>query len=235
MKLTILKSVRFFPLASVALLSVLWSAGAFASAWGPYVEMTAYPAYTESNNRTSPMGGSMDGSEIKPDTGFSYDLRNTLGVKPVEWLVIGGSFNYASSPMKRNASATVEARTLKRSNQEWGATLGFLMGNWRLMGTYLFSGAKKYSDYAVEMNGTVLSDERYENSLKYGYQFVLGYSFRLSRVFQIGPTLVFRKAVYDSQTKTNNLDHLADYTDQKFTTRPLESNLLPMVTMSLSF
>jgi hypothetical protein len=217
----------------IAITAALLSAPA-ALAGGAYLEVTGYPVYRQDNNSSGPIGGGFDGDTISSDSSFSYDLRNTLGyVFGSNWL-LGASFNYANAPRKYDATATIPSleRTIK--DTQWGVSVGYLPSGpagFRFIATYFFAGKKTYKDYQAQSDGTVLSDQELENKLGSGYQFTLGYSFALSSWLSIGPTLVYRRLDYKSQSLTNNLTPALNYTDREFSTKAIDGNLLPMISL----
>ncbi|MCM2278935.1 MAG: hypothetical protein NDJ89_12740 [Oligoflexia bacterium] len=219
-------------------LGLLGASAAQASQWGPYFEVTAYPVNRESNTGAlGDMGGSFDGNAVNTESGFSFDLRNTLGVKPIEWLLIGGTYNYGNSPLKRDATDATPSLESSVKNWEAGPTLGFFLGNWRIVGSYLLAGKKTYTTKATNADGSLASDEETVNKLKSGYMITVGYSFSLSANLKIGPTLSYRMLKYKSQSKSNALDGdpSVNYTDREFSTPSVDGKLLPMVTIALNF
>jgi hypothetical protein len=229
-------------LAVAALLAVaLPVPAASASQWGPYLEVTAFPSYAQNNKEgVSEFGGSFGSDPINATSGFSYDLRNTLGVKPTEWLLIGGTLNYASSPSHRDGTDTTPIYDRSLKTLEYGPSLGLLYGNLRLIGTYFVGGSMKQHETSTGGGGTD-TDITLENKGAKGLQILLGYSFPVTQSFRVGPTLVYRHVTYDKQTRvdptdptnTNNPD--ANYADRSFTTKAVSGSILPMISLILSF
>ncbi|HUP57507.1 MAG TPA: hypothetical protein VM598_08660, partial [Bdellovibrionota bacterium] len=67
-----------------------------------YLETTFLPRYDSSNKgsnlNASAMGGIFTGEELRSESGFSYDLRNTVGLKFWQQVVVGFTYNYSRSP-----------------------------------------------------------------------------------------------------------------------------------------
>jgi|GEM_PF-3577664 len=206
-----------------------------AQAVGPYLEVTGFPGYAEGNEGAlGRMGGNFDGTTLNSETGFSYDLRTTLGVRIFDWVMIGGSYDYAKTPSKRGASAAAPSQVRKLVYSEWGATLGFFVGDLRVLGSYLFAGKKRFSDNRVNQDGTVVADSVTTNENGHGFQVIVGYSFQITPAFRIGPSLVYRRVIYSKQTAVNNVDPLQNRTDEAFSTGSVDAALLPMVTLIFS-
>lgn len=202
---------------------------------GLYLETTFLPSYSQSNTGVGALGGNFDGLALNPESGFSYDLRNTLGwVFGTHWLV-GFSYNTANAPLTRSASAGASSLDRKTTNSEYGPTLGWFNGNFRILGTYILAGSKKRTETQAQEDGTKLADYTMENKGAKGFQVEIGYSFPLSKSLHIGPTLVYRKVTYAKQSLSNALDPTSNYSDRDFSTKAVESNLLPMITLLLKF
>jgi hypothetical protein len=204
-------------------------------AWsGVYLETTFLPAYTQSNTGVGSLGGNFSGGSLSSEAGFSYDLRATIGYL-YRGVLIGYSYNLAQAPLSRSASTDAASLDRTTNGSQMGGTLGYLSGRFRLIGTFLFMGQKKRSERQVQSDSTVIADYTLENKGGIGYQFVVGYDFTISGKLKIGPSLVYSSVRYKTQTLKNDLDPSANYTDQDFTTKAIESNLQPMITLQYQF
>jgi hypothetical protein len=202
---------------------------------GVYLETTFLPAYTQSNTGVGSLGGTFSsGGDLSAESGFSYDLRATVGYSYRRFL-LGFSYNYLQAPLSRDASTDAASLDRNTSASEMGVSFGYLFRRIRLVGTYFFSGTKKRSERQVQDDGTVLADFSLNNKKGQGYQFTFGYDFNLTSKFKIGPTLVYRHVAYSTQTLVNDVDPSADYSNQKFTKKAIESNLQPMISLVYQF
>lgn len=202
---------------------------------GVYLESTFLPSYSQSNTGIGALGGSFDTATVNPESGFSYDLRNTLGWVFGPHFLVGFSYNYANSPLKRSATADATSLDRKTTNSEFGPTVGYFSGNLRFMVTYIMAGSKKRTETQVMSDGTKAADYTMENKGASGYQIAVGYSFPISKTLKIGPTLIYRSVQYSKQSLSNALDPSSNYSDRSFATKATESNLLPMITLALTF
>jgi hypothetical protein len=214
-----------------------------ARAAGVYFETTLSPEYASTNRGSQAgnppqLGGIVNGATLNSESGISYDLRSTLGLKFWEKMVVGFTYGYARSPSSRDASAGANdslERTLSR--HEYGPTVGFTTGNLRFLFTYFLGGTEKLIEKGFLADGTPTRDFSLKNYLRNGMQFVVGYSFNITSSIQIGPSLAYRTVKYKEQDAFNALDPdpSVNYTAQPFTTDAKESDLLPMISLVFNF
>ena len=63
----------------------------------------------------------------------------------------------------------------------------------------------------------------------------VGYTAPLSRIFSLGISLIYKSASYKSGTFTSAENPADNYTDRAFTSKPVEAELNPMISMVFAF
>lgn len=199
-----------------------------------YFEATFAPVMKADNSGS----GSADGgrtSTVNLNSTNGMDLRGTLGMFLGEHLMIGFSYNQYSDSTKRDATSTTASSEQKTNKTEYGPTLGLVSGGFRLLGTYLLAGEKKYAYKSVDDANAVQNDQNYTDSKGAGVQVTLGYSWILSSWFELGPSLVYRDMSYANQTFVNAVTPSDNYTDAALASKAHETSLTPMISMILLF
>lgn len=200
-----------------------------------YLEMTGFPHYTGQNTTETPnAGGSIDGAALNNNTGFSYDLRTTVGYVFNDHFLIGMSYNYANAPSNAAATATSASLDSFTKSREYGASVGYFFGKFRVIGSYLWGGVMNYQDKEIQADGTPLVNYAYQNNGGTGYQILAGYDIPLTQNIKIGPTFVYRKITYTSQSKSDSVGG-SGYATTNFTTKASFSTLTPMVSLMFEF
>src|SRR5206468_3514652 len=96
------------------------------------------------------------------------------------------------------------------SKSEFGPTLGYLNGGWRVLLTMFMSGTQEVATKNTDSSG-VTGDVSIKNTDVSGFQVTTGYTFNLFSDTQIGPSLVYRSVSYKKQTKDNRLNATENY------------------------
>jgi hypothetical protein len=207
---------------------------------GVFIDVSGTPIINKSNRSIYPdRGGSFDSAvAVSTESGIGYDLRTTGGFAIWDKLLIGATVNFASSPLKRDAiEGGAEALDKNTKTSEWGPTLGYLNGGFRLFATALVLGKKITQEKRTASDGTVNQDAEYNDKLGLGYQITLGYAFSIGKRFRLGPSLIYRQVNYRSESATDSADPsnpLKNY-DQAYATRWTEGSITPMVSLSFGF
>lgn len=123
---------------------------------------------------------------------------------------------------------------------EVGPTLGYVNGGFEFLATYLPYSVKVVSFREFETDGTVNDNFETTDYSRSGYQLAVGYTFSFGRSargggFRVGPSLVYRRVAYRSQTLDDQLDPNRNYTRQAYQSEPVESSIQPMLTFSIDF
>lgn len=195
-----------------------------------YFEETFFPVYVAKNDAENPGGGSTS-QAVPTESGLGYDLRTTLGYIYSFGLVTGLSFNYYSVDTSR-PQTTLEGLKTSTKKSEIGLTLGYLLGGWKFMATYLLDAQKT----AVQ-NYLSSTNEVFKNTGGSGIQLAIGYGLNLGAGFEIGPTLIYRVVSYSKQSH----DVLAGspsvpaYSSTSLQTKALDRELKPMITVSYRY
>jgi len=210
-----------------------------ALAGGVYLELTGTPVYKKSDRQTSnnTLGGDFDGNTIKPASGLGYDVRGTLGYVFGKLFLLGANINSANQPLKSDAVPPAQGYNNFDKNFEWGPAAGLVWNNFHLIGTYFVNGNRQYQIQNVSGDETPAAiDVYFEQKLKSGgFQLNFGYVAKLSSVFGLGVSLVYKSVTYKSETRVNRLDETQNYTDKLFTSRPVEVSLTPLLALVMSF
>lgn len=241
MKTTLLKIITVSAILQAALLiatsTAAMAAPAGQSKGGVYLESSFAPIFSQTNNE-SRGPDTLGAPSVNPETTLGADLRSTLGYTLWGKVLVGGSFNYSAIPKKRdvvNETGASESMDDKITKLEGGPTLGFFLGNFRIMGTAMFLGKRVIKNSAVDSGGTTVIDARYDQKLGFGYQVQLGYSFNVGKRFKIGPTLAYRHVKYTKSSLTDNVTPGNSHGEQDLGTAQIESNFEPMITMAIQF
>lgn len=208
------------------------SRGGGAGGSGPfYFEETFFPVYV---NRTDTRSVT-EAPGVAPETGLGFDFRTTLGWAFWNQMLVGFTYNMYTLNTKRAAvSGGDSGLNESTSRSEFGPTLGYLNGGWRVLFTYFISGQSEVATKNHDDTGTV-GDVTIKNSEMTGFQFTAGYSFNVLDNLQIGPTLVYRSVSYKKQSKVNALNSIENYTDAPLYTKYQDSTLNPMLSIVVRF
>jgi hypothetical protein len=202
-----------------------------------YFEETFLPVYISENTAQYRLGGSDTGS-IPTQSGFGYDLRTTLGYTFWDQMIVGLTYQYYKTNSTRPLTDAANSVDETYGKNEWGPTIGYVTGGWRLMFTYFIDAKRTYdskgTDYVTgdPAFGEDLSETRSSGT---GYQLTIGYSFAISTNFQIGPSLVYRSVSYGTGSRTNRLDPLDSFEDRTFVTKAIDAGLSPMISLLARF
>lgn len=229
------------PLTSAFLLFL--GLGLQAQAADVYLESSVAPQFFRTNSES---GDRTSYSNIQPESGLGFDLRSTLGLVFWSQLLVGFTTNYSVLPQKRDAatirsdSGDVDYESMDDSKKrlEGGPSIGYLLGDFRLVATYFLSGYNKQRTKAVAVDGTTAANRLVKDEVSGGYQILLGWTFPLAGNLKIGPSLIYRNITYDRQDATNYLDRSdssTNYKNKKFATKPVDATLEPMLTVSFAF
>ena len=219
----------------VGLCFLVSSSSAFAS--GAYLEISGGPKYTLSNPAILGTGGAMDGQEVKNREGLGYEAYGTFGYAMWDKFLIGFTYYHLVLPEKQEGTATSGSVDQNLTRDQYGPTLGLLAGGFRLTFTGLVGGKRTITYKTVDpvdVGGTI-SDTKWEDKVGLGYQITAGYAFHLGPRVLLGPSLVYRRVNYKTQTKTQTITPdpgytPETYTDKAYSTRPIEGSLTPMLT-----
>ena len=200
-----------------------------------YIEMTGFPGYSNQNTQETPnAGGSTDGVALNNNSGFSYDLRTTVGYVFNDQFLVGFNYNYANSPTSATATASSASLDNFTKFREYGVCAGYFLGKFRVIGSYLWGGVMNYQDKEIQADGTPLVNYAYQNNGGTGYQLIAGYDIPITKNIKIGPTFVYRKITYTSQSKSDSVGG-SGYPNTSFTTKATFSSVTPMVSLMLEF
>lgn len=198
-----------------------------------YFEETFFPVYVSKNDANNVAGGAATKS-VPTESGLGYDARTTLGYI---WnnVLFGLTFNLYQVDTSRARTADYEGLNSETSKQEFGPTLGYILGNWRFALTYFVSGSKAVTQkYTDTTTGAVTTDETYKNGDGSGFQFAIGYDFAIGAGFSISPTLIYRSLKYGEQSYIVRTGAGTPYPTTSLRTEAVDDELTPMITFSYS-
>ncbi len=198
-----------------------------------YLEGAFTPILQGANESIQTGGGSFPG-EGNPgtDSTTGYDVRTTLGYAIGGQYFVGLSYRMMSSTLKREGTISGEFPV---SSTEYGPTLGYLYGGWKIMATYILSSEWKKGFKETLQDGSLGSNYDIKNHDGNGFMVNVGYNFSITSWLQLGPSLIYRNVSYAKQTKTNKLDESQSYTDKAFDTKAMQSDLSPYFTIIARF
>lgn len=200
-----------------------------------YFEQTFFPVYVKKNDGASIGGGATTGS-VPTESGLGYDLRTTLGYYSMEYgIFFGGTYNTYSVDTKR-AKTTADGLKTSTEKTEYGLTLGYINGGFKLFYTHFLNAEKKASQHYLAVTPPDL-DESFKNTKGEGFQVAIGYGLNLGAGFEIGPTLIYREVKYGKQSHTvaSGTPTLPAYGTTKLQTKAVDSELKPMITISYRY
>lgn len=199
---------------------------------GFYVDATLFPVYVNRNDTRSVTSS----PGVATESGLGYDTRTTLGYTLNGGaLLVGVTYNLYRLQTKRSfvdgGDSGLDETT---ENTQWGPTLGWLPGNWRVLFTYFMSGKKSVASKNDDSTG-VTGDVTITNTNVSGYQLLAGYAFPVSNSFSIGPSVVYRSLSYSKQSKVNALNSAEDYQDVDLASNSIENSLTAMLSLVFQF
>jgi len=203
---------------------------------GVYLEVTGLPGYVSNNtaNNSTLGGDTTAGSDLNMGSGFSYDLRTLIGYKFGSGLLVGANYNTANTPYNKTATASTSSEQKYTKSSEYGASIGYFSGQFRIIGSYLFAGTMDSRDFEADNTGVATVDLTQHNKGGTGYQVIMGYDIPLGTTLAIGPTLTYRSMTYTSQQATDNVN-TGSYPNTPFVVKAVFNSFTPMVTISLTF
>lgn len=201
---------------------------------GFYIDETFFPVYVNRNDMESFTPG--DTTQVATESGVGADMRTTLGYTFSNQLVVGLTYNYYSLTTTRAAvNGGSDGLSEKTSKSEYGPTIGYDFGNFRMLLTYFLSASKQMDRKNTDSTETTTGDVTIKNTNGSGFQLTMGYSFSFGSNFEIGPSLVYRTVSYAKQSKVNRLNSAEDYAETELTSKALDSGLSPMISMQYRF
>lgn len=200
---------------------------------GFYFEETFFPVYKGENNTNSSSPGSPSPAAVESTTGF--DSRTTVGYVLGKGLLIGATYNFGNVKVKRDATSLDESLDETIKNSEFGPTVGWVGGNWKILLTYFTSGTRTDDEKNADNTGAVTGDKSMTYSGLSGFQAQLGYSWMLTPRFGLGPSLVYRTLSYSKQSKANHITPAEDYSDLSLDDKYTKSSLDAMVSLVFRF
>ncbi len=198
-----------------------------------YLEGSFIPVWQTHNQYWSPAGGALPG-EADPgrESVAGLDARAILGYAIHGRWLIGFSYNMYTANTNRNGHEPKEGST---TITEYGPSLGVLFGGWKLIATYVMSSEWKYSMKYKNSSGILVSDQTYTNKEGSGFLINFGYNFTLKPWLQIGPSLIYRSVEYAKGSLEDRTNPSNSYTDQTFSTKPLQAELQPYFSIVARF
>lgn len=212
--------------------------GTTSGAGSIYIEETFFPIYVHNNDGVTKAGGHGT-QDVAVESGFGWDLHTTLGYVAWDQLLLGVSWGYYHVKTSRPATATADGLNASLDKKEFGPTIGWLNGGFRIALTYFIWATKEawwqYTDHSSPTQA-VSTDEIYSNTGGSGYQISIGYSFNMFSGLSIGPSLVYRDLTYKQQKYTPNVGGaFTEYDSDKLASKPIDNGLAPMITMTYRF
>lgn len=196
-----------------------------------YFEETFFPVYVNKNDTTSVT----ESPGVATETGLGYDARTTLGYAFNGSLLVGFTYNmYRLTTKRANVEGGDSGFEQTTSRSEYGPTLGYLNGGFRLLGTVFLGGSQQIDTRnfdAVETTG----DVTIKNTELQGFQLTTGYSFRVFSSTEIGPSLVYRSVNYKTQSKTNRLNTAENYEGTPLFSKANDATLSAMLSLIARF
>lgn len=202
---------------------------------GFFLEETFFPVYVNKSDTQSfdPAGTP---TEVATESGLGFDFRTTLGYTFSSQLIVGMTYNiYNLTTTRAAVNGGLDGLNEKTQKSEYGPTIGYLSGNWRMLLTYFLAASRQVDYKNTDSSGAITSDTTFKNTEGSGFQFAFGYSYSLGAHFEIGPSLVYRTITYAKQSKVNRLSPAENYEASKLPSKAVDSNLTPMITMQVRF
>lgn len=198
-----------------------------------YLEGAFLPVWTTHNQYWSPSGGAMPG-EADPgkESVTGYDARAILGYAFGGRFLVGFSYNMYSAATKRDGIEPKEGST---TITEYGPALGFLYGGWKFIASYVMASEWKYTMKYQNSTGTTVADQTYTNKEGSGFLVNFGYNITIKPWLQLGPSLIYRSVEYSKGSLEDRLNPGNSYTDQSFSTKPIQSELQPYFSIIARF
>jgi hypothetical protein len=226
----------FLILSALFLSSTTWAQSApdKSLVQGYYFDETFFPVYINENNTESDAGGSASAS-VATQKGWGIDTHTTFGYV-WENILFGATYNYYSIKSSRPVTADYEGLQEFTGKNEWGLTLGYFLGHWRITFTEFLYAKKVFTQtYTSPTTGQPDSDETHIDAGGSGYQIALGYDFMLGGGFGISPTLLYHNVTYTQQAFQVRAGTSTPYPMGPLQTNAIDSELDPMITVSYWF
>lgn len=203
---------------------------------GVFIDLSLSPVYEKANNSIRPSGGSWPGEDaVGTSTKFGYDLRGTLGLTLFNIILVGGTVNSFGANLSRSATGGDTNKTVSDARMEYGPALGLVLGGFYFVGSYLLEATRTQSVYETEANGTIANNTNATDKGGSGFQISMGYAFRVTSGWRIGPSLIYREVTYDKQTLVNSVTPGNSYTDRSYLSKPVEAGFTPFLTSRFEF
>lgn len=198
-----------------------------------YFETAFLPVWSNSNNYYGPQGGAFAG-EANPgtDTDLGLDSKLIAGYAFSGRWFLGGSYNLLTVRSKREGG---EAKSGITHHTEYGPAVGFLYGGWKLIASYIFNSEWNYEMKYTDAAGNAISDLSYKNTDGSGFYVNFGYGFQLSSSTFIGPSLIYRRVQYSKSSLEDRVDPSNSYQGREFSTKAIQSDLQPYVSIVSRF
>jgi len=196
-----------------------------------YLEGAFLPVFTEKNDSIYPHGGSFpgDGDPGKENT-TGIDARGTIGYAFGGRWLIGFSYNAYRTSSERGGYANLSA---SNSITEYGPSIGFLYGGWKLIGTYIMSSEWKTT--AKINQGGLESDQTLTSKEGTGFAINFGYNITLKPWLQLGPSLIYRNVEYAKVSLEDRTNPGNSYTDRDYSVKAARSSLQPYFSVIVRF
>lgn len=222
----------------------------------PYLELEGMPTLHQDVDSGTVGGGSTSSASPGMETRFGYEVSATAGVKFFRYLVLGATYSMEKNPFSQQnlaagtgASSSPNPNDLIQGNNspevttvtsnEWGPSVGLVIGGLHLIGTYYITGTKNANDVVTPnpSSGNSPTNNSFIDSGAHGYQLDIGYSFMILPHVAIGPSLIYHRMVYTRQTYTDNTGQSpgSDYANQTLLTDETTTDIYPMLTLSVQF
>ena len=197
---------------------------------GIYFNETFFPSISGGND------GTTSATNVTGNTsGLNLASGSTLGLSLPGGFIIGGSFNYQSIKIAQAFTSTVQGSERSISATEFGPTLGYAMGGFHFLASYLVGGNMSTRDKQIDTAGTATSDDTTKSSSGSGFQAQIGCTFSIAGNLRFGPSIAYRNIKYNQREVTNNLTGVVSSALTNYTTKAANSGFSPMLTLIASF
>jgi hypothetical protein len=197
-----------------------------------YFEETFFPVYVNKTDTTSVTTA----PGVAAETGLGYDFRTTIGYTFFGQALLGLTYDMYHLTTKQSAvSGGEDGRNETTARTEFGPTVGYVNGGWRVLMTMFMSGSKQVDTKYTDAAGVVTGDTTFKNTGISGFQLTTGYAFEMFSNTQVGPTLVYRSVSYSKQSKTNRLLPIENYDSTSLYTKNTDTSLSAMISVVVRF
>ncbi len=194
---------------------------------GFYIQESIFPTFGNDNS------GSFNDKRPPSSTMFSYNTNTSAMIK-FDIVLLGATFRYDKSefksPKSDNANDSYEATT---RYIQFGPSVGAVYSGLHLIGTWF--PLASYTEHTLYGSSPVTSDQTVKDKTSLALQINLGYTFEVTQVLRIGPSLIYNYNSFSSETSKDEKVAGINYTDKTFNIKKFISRVYPYVSFAFEF